>query len=194
MGKTVEPLTGERQSKESKNSILACNDYLRMGAGRSLRGLVAKYQQLLHDSDTKPPVTTMKTVGKWSATYGWVKRAETYDAFIEDEKNAMAEEMMRSGLALDYERVGELKDMFELLMGELTETNESGVMHNLWLPDVKAVGGERVDIERYNSPLVGDIRGLLDDLAKETGGRVHKQEIETKNKTYNVTVENPLDE
>lgn len=52
---------------------------------------------------------------------------------------------------------------------------------NLWVADVKSIGSgefaERVDIERFNSALVEQYRKVLEDIAKETGGRVQKQDI-----------------
>jgi hypothetical protein len=47
--------------------------------------------------------------------------------------------------------------------------------------DVKVVGtgdaAEVVDIERFNSALFTQYRETLNDLAKEAGGRVQKQEV-----------------
>jgi len=174
----VTPLVGQRLKGETSKSIQACNDYLRMGPGRSLAKLNRKYRE---DVQNESPSKAVGTLTNWSGRYGWVKRAEQYDAMIEEEKTQIALDMMRSGLALDYERVDKLKSLFDLLFGELMEEGEDGLLHNLWLPDVKSIGSgefaERVDIERYNSPIIGDLRGLLDDLAKETGGRVKMQEV-----------------
>ena len=177
----LKPLAGQRQKGESSKAVQACNDYLRMGAGRSLRGLSEKYNSIQQDSTGNPPTRSFGTLGQWSLRYSWVERAVDYDAEIEAQKTAYANEMMRSGIALDYERVGKLKDLFELLYEQLMEEGDGGVLHNLWLPDVKQIGSgeyaERVDIERYNSPLISDILRVLDDLAKETGGRVKKSEV-----------------
>ena len=170
-------IVGLRQNGETHKAVIACNDYLRMGAGRSLSKLTQKYQE----SNTKAPSKSFETIAKWSRRFGWVARAEQYDQQIEEQKTAYAQEMMRSGLALDYERVDKLKELFDLLYDELKEKSIDGVLHNLWVPDVKSVGSgefaERVDIERYNSAIISDIRGLLDDLAKETGGRTQKKDI-----------------
>jgi len=174
----LEPLTGKRQSGESNRAVQACNDYIRMGAGRSLLKLHKKY---LETTAGKPPSKVLRTLSGWSAKYGWVVRATDYDAEIERQKTELSQEMMRSGVALDHERVSKLKELFELLFGQLFEEGEGGELHNLWLPDVKQIGSgefaERIDIERYNSPIIGDIRGLLDDLAKETGGRTKQVDV-----------------
>ena len=178
MTEKIEPLAGQRQSGESSKAVVACNDYLRMGVGRSLRGLIQKYNE---DSTEKPPTKHLTTIAGWSKQYSWVDRAEVYDKDVERRKTEYANEMMRSGLALDHERVKKLKDLFNLLYGELMEKGEGGVLHNLWLPDVKSIGAgqyaERVDIERYNSAIIKDILSVLNDLAAETGGRVKKNEV-----------------
>lgn len=152
-------LTGERQSGESNKALQACNDYLRMGVGRSLRKLTRKYSET---TTIKPPTKHLETLKKWSVNFGWVKRAEEYDVEIENIKTEYANEMMKSGLALDYERVSKLKDLFKTLEEEL----RNGA---LWVEDSKS--------NKYNSSIISDIRGVLDDIAKETGGRVKKTEL-----------------
>jgi hypothetical protein len=176
----VTPVLGERLSGESAKAVIACNDYLRMGPGRSFDKLLLKY----HESTTETvPTIHRKTLANWSVKYGWVKRAELYDQEMERIKTEYAQQVMNSGLALDHERVEKLKELFNLLIGQLMKEVD-GKMPALWLPDVKQIGSgefaERVDIERYNSPLINDIRGLLDDLAKETGGRVKNVDHTTK--------------
>lgn len=139
------------------------------------------YHYYAETDQYEPPTAVLSTLKQWSARYGWVKRAESYDAELERQKNEYAAEVMHSGLAQAHERVVELKRLARFLLEEMYEQGEDGVYHNVWLPDVKQIGSgdyaERVDIERYNSPLVSDIRGVLDDLAKETGGRKQRQEI-----------------
>ncbi len=87
---------------------------------------------------------------------------------------------MQTGLALDYERVSRLKALGEFLFAQLYEQGVTGTYHNLWVPDVKQIGSgenaERVDLERFNGPILEQLRGVLDDIAKEVGGR--KQKVE----------------
>jgi len=120
------------------------------------------------------------TLNNWSTRYGWQDRAEDYDAELERRKDERAEQIMQSGLALTHNRVEELKELADFLQGQMYEQGEGGVYHNVWLPDVKQVGGERVDIERFNAAIISEYRATLDDLAKETGGRVNKTEISGK--------------
>ena len=90
---------------------------------------------------------------------------------------------MQNGLAQDFERVNSLKRLACFLEGQIYEKGTTGKYHNVWLPDVKVVGfgenAEVVEIERFNSGLLQQFRGTLDDLAKETGGRVHRQQNAT---------------
>jgi len=88
---------------------------------------------------------------------------------------------MDYGLALDYERVRKLKRLADFLEGQVYERGEAGDYHNVWLPDVKSVGSgelaERVNIERFNGALISEYRAVLDDLAKETGGRAKRLDL-----------------
>lgn len=159
-------LAGERQQRESSKAVQACNDYLRMGVGRSLRSLLLYWDE---QGQTSTPTSNFSTLSEWSRRYGWTERAESYDAEIDQKKTERANEIMQSGLALFHERVDSLKRLAVFLHKEIQETDK------VWLPDVKQIGGgrdaKRVDIVRFNAPLIGEFRATLDDLAKETGGR-----------------------
>ena len=157
----------------------ACNDYLRMGPGRSLRDLVARYRDAGRNTT---PTRSFSTLGDWSPRYGWVERAAQYDARLEAAKNAEAERIMREGLALAHERVRKLDVLAGFLEKQLYEIGEKGTYHNVWMPDQKGIGqGEYmtiVDIEHFNGSLIREFRETLADLAAETGGRVSRQQIE----------------
>jgi len=180
MTDTVSLLAGERQNGESYRAIQACNDYLRMGPGRSLTALAESYAE----SPQNAPTANRWTLKRWCGSYAWVERAASYDARLEDAKNARAREIMESGLALAHERVVKLKNLAGFLEGQLYEQGADGVYHNVWLPDVKQIGSgadaERVDIERFNQGIISEYRATLDDIAKETGGRVVKQETDNR--------------
>lgn len=164
----IEPIAGERQPSETDKAVQACNDYLRMGAGRSLSLLAQKYTE---NDQKRPPTKAEGTLKDWSTTYGWVERASLYDAELERLRTEAAQRAMQEGLALDWERVGKLKRLAEFLEDQIYEVGANGVHHNVWLPDVKQVGMDRVEIERFNGAILDQYRGVLDDLAKETGGR-----------------------
>jgi len=123
----------------------------------------------------------LNTLKGWCARYAWQARADLYDAQIERRKTERAERIMQSGLALDHERVQKLKRLARVVEGQLYEQAEDGRYRSIWLPDVKQIGSgdnaERVDLEKFNAAIIEEFRGVLDDLAKETGGRKVKQEI-----------------
>lgn len=159
-----------------------------------------KYSAL--DQDV-PPTTALPTLKAWSTKYSWFERAAEYDKRLEDEKNARARAIMESGLALDYERVLELKAMADFLkmqiftvQGEIippatqapapTQAQSEPVPAShpypyVWLRDRKVIGkGDKavtVDMIRFNAAIIDQFRGILDDLAKETGGRVTRHEV-----------------
>jgi len=174
----IEPLVGQRQRNETAKAVQGCNDYLRMGPGRSLAALHRCYLEIPENAQ---PTRSYDTIRTWSERYEWAERAEAYDMQLEQQKNQRRDEIMASGLALAHERVEKLKWLAAFLEEQIQEQGEDGVYHNVWLPDVKQIGSgeyaERVDIERFNAALISEYRAALDDLAKETGGRIHKQEL-----------------
>ena len=184
-------LAGKRLSNENNRKVMACNDYIRMGAGRSVRKLHKRYQAMRDEGTVLPPTARLSTLDVWSSSFGWVARAEEYDATIENERREHVKAIMNSGLAAEHERVDLLKKIGDTLVEQLFEEGEGGVLHNLWMPDVKQIGSgkniTRVDIEKYNASLIDNIRGVLDDLAKETGGRVQKKDLTTKGEKIEVT-------
>lgn len=173
-------LAGTRKENETDRALQACNDYLRMGAGRSLNKLLAKYAK---NSKSVPPTENEGTIKGWSADFDWVERASIYDAEIEERKNAIRDKELSSGLALDFERVRKLKRLASMLNEQIFTPGEDGEsLPNVWLADVKQIGSgpvaERVDLVRFNAALISEFRSTLDDLAKEVGGRKVKAETE----------------
>lgn len=171
----IELIAGEKQKGETKRAIQACNDWLRLGAGRSFPGLARKYAKLRQNAPFEPPTTSVDTLKRWSIRHGWAGRADLYDAQIEEAKNQRAKEIMESGLALIHERVQKLKTLVDDIEAQIFHTDEDGHRPLLWLEDRKMIGSgedaEVIDLIRYNKALVEQYRGALDDLAKETGGR-----------------------
>lgn len=177
-------LAGERAPGETGKAVQACNDWLRLGPGRTLRVLAAKYRKTPQNSPTDSP----GTLAKWSQSYGWAIRAEAYDAIREEVKNAERQRVLNRGLALDYKRLQKLYRLAATLEAELYRrgmdaTGNDEALVNLWLADVKSIGGgkfappERVDLVRFNAPLVEQLRGVYADIAKEAGGRVERHEL-----------------
>lgn len=192
----LELLNGQRQSNESDKAVQACNDWLRLGSGRSLPGLLTKYSEFYQN---EPPTSSLATLKRWSTDFSWQSRAVEYDAGWETRKNAEREAVIGYGLALDYERLRELYRLAAFLRSQIYETSEGGIYHNIWVPDVKSVGSgefaERVDIERFNAPLIEQYRKVLEDIAKETGGRVDKKDITSNGETITLAITKmPIDE
>lgn len=84
------------------------------------------------------------------------------------------EDAITEGLALRGERVRRLKQLAVLMEKDLF----GGF---LWTEQVKGVGSgplaEIVDYEEFNKAEVDAYRGVLDDIAKEVGGRIKKSEL-----------------
>lgn len=160
---SVQLLAGEPKANETTRAIQACNDYLRMGPGRSLEKLRQSY---VETTSEKPPTRTLRTLQNWSSAYGWVERAGLYDAQQEAIKTAEVERLRTEGLASDHERIRELNDIFQALKKVFNEGT------GLWYKDTKlSAKGNSVQVDVFNKPLLDSMRGVLDDIAKEVGGR-----------------------
>lgn len=176
----IELLAGEPQKGETQKAIQACNDFLRMGVGRTLSALAEKYTESLQNT---PPTKSYDTLRDWSRTFNWQSRAAAYDATWEQRKNEERQKVMNYGIALDYERVTKLKRLADFLEEQIFEEDDNGKHPNVWVRDVKRIGygdtAETVDIEHFNAPLLAQFRGVLDDIAKEVGGRIAKADVTT---------------
>jgi hypothetical protein len=183
----LEPLSGVRQKGETDAAIIACNDWLRMGAGRSLVDLTHQYSLLVtRNKHYKPPTTDYDNLKQWSSKFLWAERASEYDATWEQRKNAEREKVFANELVNDFGRIKKLVDLAQFLEAQLYEHGEPNAdgyarFHNVWNPDVKQIGSgdeaERVDIERFNPAIISEFRATLADIAKEVGGRVEKKEL-----------------
>ena len=170
----VTPIFGTRHVSETDRAVVACNDYLRMGAGRTMVELHENYVEAKKRRESIP-TTSQQSLYEWSSRFGWASRCREYDAEIDGIKNETAQQILGSGLALSHERVLSLKTLAVKLESELNEDE------GLWLEDFKQIGhgksSRAIRIVRFNGSLIHQFRNTLDDLAKETGGRVHKQEF-----------------
>ncbi len=102
--------------------------------------------------------------------YRRTRRDAIKDKIVNGENDAL-----NSGLALRGERVKKLKELAELLEEDLFANNL------LWTDNIKGVGAGPaaiiVDYEEFNKAEIDAYRGVLDDIAKEVGERIQKQEI-----------------
>lgn len=174
----LELLKGQRRKGESDKSVQACNDFMRLGTGRTIPLLLQHYEFL---QESAKPTDSIHTLYRWHNDYEWKLRAAEYDAEYEAIKNVERQAVMEYGVALEHERVRKLKRLADMLEAQIYERGANGELYNVWVSDVKQIGSgentERVDIERFNGQLIEQYRSVLDDLAKETGGRKTKTEI-----------------
>lgn len=109
------------------------------------------------------------TLKNWSRDFSWQARCSEYDAALDREKNDRRRAIMESGLSLDHERVTMLKDLAltlnHLVKGEILPPKDESEE----LPKTK-------DAKRLGV-LVAQLRGTLEDLAQETGGRKIRTEV-----------------
>jgi hypothetical protein len=179
VGITLE--AGQPFDGETSKHILACNDWLRMGVTRSLSELIRIYRKRRRSGEIVP-TTSLDALSMWNRKYNWNARANLYDR-REDERNAeQARVVMSTGLALAFRRVEKLKELAAHLEESIYDDNR------LWLSDWRMTGGfgktsEFRKVYKFNVRLVEQYRAVLDDLAKETGGRIQRQELSGVNGT-----------
>src|SRR3990172_2547657 len=160
--------------RETNKARQAFEDYFNMGPGRSLAKLRQKYAKY---TAKKPPTIHLRILQKWSSEHGWQKRVAAREAGIAAKTlEVITEEATKSGYALYQKRIADLNKVGELLFEEIMTEDKR------WLPDVKQLGvgkdAERVDIVRFNAPLVAQYREALEDIAEEMGEREPKSKTE----------------
>ncbi len=168
-------LTGKRVLGESGRQVRYCNEYLLLPPHK--RSILALYERCKADPilTDVPARTTLQT---WYHRFDWKGRADKHDRAIERKRARAQEQTMLVGLATPARRVRTLKYLSARLLQEF----DKGM---LWLDRKKTVGDKEVITEiQYNSALINDIRGLLDDIARETGGRNPTKHVEFKGLAY----------
>jgi hypothetical protein len=170
----VRLLAGYRQPDETRKAAMACNDYLRMGRSRTLRKVIEMYEAQVRAAEKNGqvgadvPTLSKKTIQAWSARFGWIERSAAYDAIQEERRTAMSEEVMRSGMAQAHERVYTLDQLSKRILSALDS-------RGLYGTTIKGIGGGKsltiVEEEVFRESEIRQLRGLLDDIAREVGGR-----------------------
>lgn len=122
-----------------------------------------------------------KPIGEWyriAKVWKWEERALAWDKHESDElaKVIAAEKakVLTHSYALMHKRVETLNALAEKLL-KMTEDEDK-----VWVPDVKAVGFEAVDLKQFNDALFREIRAHFADIAAELGERVKKSETTIK--------------
>lgn len=91
-------------------------------------------------------------------------------------RSARDEEAIVTGLAI---RANRLKTLFKLareLEADLYERKR------LWTQNAKTVANEGYKFEEFNEAEIRQLRGVLDDIAKETNGRIQRVDLTTQGK------------
>lgn len=165
----VQLVSGTPYPNEGNSAIKACNDWLRMGRARSLTRLCDYYKE-----NPQAAVATWSMVSKWSSAYDWQSRGNLYD--IEQDKllTAKAQEVFNTGLATPHERVLELQRIFKEVKPRLLKIPQSEDTHYTYSEETGWTdenGNPPPKDVPVNTDVLQQMRGLLDDLAMETGGR-----------------------
>jgi hypothetical protein len=168
----LELLSGSPYKREKNRHINVCNQYLRMGQGRSLAKLHIKLTEAAQLHGGKVP--SERTLKEWSANFDWVDRSVQYDRMIAAQDDEINEEFRRQyllgGLALPENRIEHLTQLEESLFRQVMNPDD------LWLTEMKNIRDSdgtwaKTEIRRFNGVLVQQWRGILDDIAKEVGDR-----------------------
>lgn len=155
-----------------------------------MEALLKRYQ-----SEPSAPTHRLATLKGWSRRFGWQARLQE----ISDQAAADAtagerqrvREIMETGFATAHERVAVLKELAGTLLEDLRDPEKR------WLRDVKGIGqGDnwtQVDIVRFNAAELAEFRALLDDIAKETGGRPKTIRVDIEQRIRIMAVQMGLD-
>ena len=115
---------------------------------------------------TDPFIVTRQNVNRYR---------KTRQVDIEALRQSAEHEALNTGLAKVADRVEKLKRLAAMIENDLL------IDDKLWLLQVKGVGSgpiaEIVEYYDFNRSEIEAYRGILDDIAKETGGRVTRQDI-----------------
>jgi len=179
----IEKLKMRGETARAKRAFL---DYLSMGPDRSLKKLCTMYRNDPYTEaggSNAPPTRQQKTIYAWSSAYNWVERAkqvtdQQLDIILHEQRRALAE-AYKERLAQPAERIKVLNEIAEMIVDYLTE-------HRLMSTVIKQVGAGKqtrmVEEHKMDVAAIQALRGLLDDLAKETGGRPknvkHEHEVD----------------
>jgi hypothetical protein len=130
----------------------------------------------------KPPFNVSRQQVDW---YRKTRKIDLGAIAAVDENNALT-----TGLSLKEERVKKLQQLAALMEKDLL----GGF---LWLEQVKSIGAgpfsQVIEYEEFNKGEVDAYRGILDDIAKEVGGRIQRvQEVTWKDDIVQALIDGRL--
>lgn len=89
------------------------------------------------------------------------------------QKEAAERQGVSAGLAAKAERVALLERLAAVLTGDLLGADNSSAANStlMWLKNMKTVANRPYSYKEFNAAELRELRGLIDDIAKEVGGR-----------------------
>jgi hypothetical protein len=125
----------ERLPGETARAYAAFLDYVRLGDGRSLRGLLTHYQtqqgQASHGKKRqqtaskppaeKPPTLRLKTLFEWSTRYRWQERLAGYQAERARREQAVWEQRRAEVREADWQVSAELRELVRAALAQLPQ-------------------------------------------------------------------------
>ena len=178
MGTNREQIDKLRKRGETAVAKQAFLDYSAMGPHRSLRKLLKLYRdpdKYVQDmkSTEGPPTRKQSVIKTWSVAFEWQKRLNSITdeqlAIIEKERDRALAKAMQSKYARPEERIEALNEIATMLVEHLLKSK-------LLTEVVKQVGAGKatkmVTEAKVDTPAISALRGVFEDLAKESGGRV----------------------
>ena len=176
-----------RERGETTAAKQAFLDYSAMGPHRSLTRLCKLYRDPdKYVQDVKdprgPPTRRQDIISAWSVAFEWQFKLNSITdeqlAIIERERNRALALAMREKYACPTERIHVLNEIAEMLIAHLRKEKLLTVVF-------KQVGSGKktrmIEEAKVDTPAISALRGIFEDLAKESGGRVrvdrHKHEF-----------------
>jgi len=156
---TLAPIPGESVAQHT-----AFLDYCRMGPGRSLKKLAARYrgQREAEAGPEKPPTTRINTLKDWSVKYQWQNRLVAYHAEQAQHDQALWEERQREVRQQDW-AIGDA--LRELAAKVLEQSPQFITTKRRLIAPPRNAKGEVIGPEREVITMSIDIDGLV-KLAK----------------------------
>lgn len=168
---TIEKLKIRGETGKAKRAFL---DYVGLGPNRTLKMLLEQYRNPeLYTQDNyrdknAPPTRQLATLKNWSSAYNWVERSGTVtdkqaEIILHEQEIALAEAMKHTYASV-AKRIEALNDIAEQLVEHIQDQGVTRVV-------LKVAKGRIAEEVQVDVLAINALRGILEDLARETGGR-----------------------
>jgi len=136
-----------RGVEESTKACQALQDYIDMGAGRSLAKLAETYQAIPEDAPESPPTKHLRTLKGWSSRFEWQARLDRY-LELEMKRREAVRQARRDALEdADWNMGQELRDKVGEFLGVMSSFRTRKV-RNTTAPDGTPL---RIIIEAFSA-------------------------------------------